>query len=176
MEDEFTEMESEESGYVSRRTQGFEIGPINFIELVRGDYLTVPQRGDVTLRVFPPQYDAESGTYRSGRVTSTVFRGEWAEEFTNSVTLDLTDSALDELVRRFDIEDEGMMESGTPDREQLRFEVEHQALEEGIPLPLDSFKAFLWPLVTSVEQEQTVRGYLEELAGIWPRFIKSGRF
>ena len=167
MEDEFTEMESEESGYVSGRTQGFEIGPINFIELVRGTYLTVPQRGDVTLRVFPPQYDAESGTYRTGRVTSTVARGEWAEAFTNSVTLELTDEALEELSGSLNLN------VGDGDREQFRFDVEVTALEQGVPLPLDSFQAVLWPLVTSKAQEQTVRGYLEDLQGYWPKFTET---
>lgn len=168
MEDEFTEMESEESGYVSGRTQGFEIGPINFIELVRGTYLTVPQRGDITLRVFPPQYDSESGTYRMGKVVSTVARGEWAEAFTNSVPLELTMEAADELGEFLQIGYDP--EGGTLAREQFRFDVEVAALEQGVPLPLNLFRVPLWPLTTSVEQQQTVRGYVQDLQGYWPRF------
>lgn len=165
MEDEFTEMESEESGYVSGRTQGFEIGPINFIELVRGTYLTVPKMGDVTLRVFPPQYDAESGIFRSGRVTSTVIRDGYPDAFRNSMPLSLTDEALDELIQALNINTEGA------DREDLRYDVEVEAVQQGVPLPLDSFDVLLAPLVVSKAQSDTVRGYVEDLVGYWPNFL-----
>jgi hypothetical protein len=166
MEDEFTEMESEDSGYVSGRTQGLEIGPINFIELVRGDYLTVPQRGDVRLRVFPPQYDSESGTYRSGRVTSTVFRDDWDAPFTTTLPLELTMDAADEIGELLEIGYDP--EGGSEAREQFRYDVEVTAVERGFPLPLDLFQVRGFFLLTSTDQRMTADSYLRSMAERMP--------
>lgn len=166
MEDEFTEMESEETGYVSGRTQGVEIGPFKFMEIVRGNYLSVPKYGDITLRVFPPQYDSESGTYRSGRVTSTVARGEWADAFTTTLPLNLTMDAVDEIGELLEIgyDPEGGLEA----RAQFQYDVEVTALERGMTLPLDLFEVRGEWLFLSDAQRQTAQGYLESLSDRTP--------
>jgi len=164
MDDEFTEIESEETGYVSGRTQGFEIGPVRFIDLVKGRYLTQPVPGDITVTVFPPQLDAESGIYRYGKVRSEVFREDYDEPYSMTLALELTDEALEELSDVI-----GMALVGGP---MERYDVEVIAMERGIPLPLDAFRVrYSDALTVTRRQADTLSGYLEELQGYWPKFL-----
>ena len=178
MEDEFAEMEVEfstegegttrESRYVPGRTQGVEVGPINFTRLVRspGSVLTLPREGDVTLTFFPPQYDSETGTYRSGTVRSVVTREDLEEPFTSMVPLELDPDVLSELAGQLGMEDTDF------DDPRGRLDVEISALEQGIPVSMNmlSVTPLNQALLVTGSLVREVQSFMESLTGDFPIF------
>lgn len=158
-----------ESRYVTGRTQGVEVGPINFTQLVKspGSVLTIPREGDVTLTFFPPQYDSETGTYRSGTVRSVVTREDLDEPFTSMVPLELGPDAVSELAGQLGMEDTDFSDP------RGRLDIEISALEQGVPVSMNmlSITPLNQAMLVTASLTREVQSFMDSLTGDFPNFL-----